>query len=239
MKLSTIFTAFAATIATVAGYETTGSKQTVDILIDYIIKETPELSQNDVANWENGDTVTLQYVVNNNEESEITVVGVTGQFKNPVNNEIVTNLTTGKVGPIAVPPGEAIKFDQKINVDLIPANYELIPHVFIAQDSLIKVIPCRGQLATIVDAAVSFFDPRLIFLELVLLITFAGLIYVGYEIWGKQYFKGVAPVKAKKVSAAKASSPVASGPSTTSDTGYDTNWIPESHLKQKKTKKVN
>ena len=77
------FTAFAATIATVAGYETTGSKQTVDILIDYIIKETPELSQNDVANWENGDTVTLQYVVNNNEESEITVVGVTGQFKNP------------------------------------------------------------------------------------------------------------------------------------------------------------
>ena len=80
MKLSTIF-AFAATITTVAGYETTGSKQTVDILIDYIIKETPELSQNDVANWENGDTVTLQYVVNNNEESEITVVGVTGQFK--------------------------------------------------------------------------------------------------------------------------------------------------------------
>ena len=75
------FTAFAATITTVAGYETTGSKQTVDILIDYIIKETPELSQNDVANWENGDTVTLQYVVNNNEESEITVVGVTGQFK--------------------------------------------------------------------------------------------------------------------------------------------------------------
>ncbi|KAF6063921.1 Increased recombination centers protein 22-2 domain protein [Candida albicans] len=198
MKLSTIFTAFAATIATVAGYETTGSKQTVDILIDYIIKETPELSQNDVANWENGDTVTLQYVVNNNEESEITVVGVTGQFKNPVNNEIVTNLTTGKVGPIAVPPGEAIKFDQKINVDLIPANYELIPYVFIAQDSLIKVIPCRGQLATIVDAAVSFFDPRLIFLELVLLITFAGLIYVGYEIWGKQYFKGVAPVKLRK-----------------------------------------
>ena len=71
-----------------------------------------------------------------------------------------------------------------------------------------------------------------------MLITFAGLIYVGYEIWGKQYFKGVAPVKAKKVSAAKASSPVATGPSTISATGYDTNWIPESHLKQKKTKKL-
>ena len=35
-------------------------------------------------------------------------------IQNPINNEIVTNLTTGKVGPIAVPPGEAIKFDQKL-----------------------------------------------------------------------------------------------------------------------------
>ena len=82
MKLSTIFTAFAATIATVAGYETTGSKQTVDILIDYIIKKHQNYLK---TTWPmgNGDTVTLQYVVNNNEESEITVVGVTGQFKTP------------------------------------------------------------------------------------------------------------------------------------------------------------
>ena len=66
-----------------------------------------------MANWENGDTVTLQYVVNNNEESEITC-RCNWSIQNPINNEIVTNLTTGKVGPIAVPPGEAIKFDQKL-----------------------------------------------------------------------------------------------------------------------------
>ena len=109
--------------------------------------------------------------------------------------------------------------------------------------SLLKIV-CLKSFHAVVNwllllMLLFHFRSKIDLLELVLLITFAGLIYVGYEIWGKQYFKGVAPVKAKKVSAAKASSPVASGPSTTSATGYDTNWIPESHLKQKKTKKVN
>ncbi|KAL6449885.1 IRC22 Increased recombination centers protein 22 [Candida maltosa Xu316] len=235
MKFSTIFTALAATIASVAAYETTGQKHTVDILIDYHIKETPDLSSTDVANWVNGDSVTLQYVVNNNEDKEIIVVGVTGQFKDPITEKIVTNLTTGKVGPINVAPGESIKFDQKINVDLIPNNYELIPHVFVAHDEVIKVIPCRGQLATIVDAAISFFDPRLIFLELVLLATFGGLLFAGYQIWGKSYIQGTAPV----VKAKKGSSPAPSSSGASTGAGYDASWIPEAHLKQKKTKKVN
>ena len=40
MKFSAILTALTATIATVAGYETSGKPHTVDILIDYSIKET-------------------------------------------------------------------------------------------------------------------------------------------------------------------------------------------------------
>ena len=235
MKFSAILTALTATIATVAGYETSGKPHTVDILIDYSIKETPEISQTDVANWVNGQKYTLEYVVNNNEETEIAVVGVTGQFKNPVTNQIVTNLTTGQVGPITVAPGESIKFEQIVDVDLIPDNYELIPHVFVAHDDLIKVIPCRGQLASIVDAAVSFFDPRLIFLELVLLATFGGIAYFVYEIWGKQYLRGTAPVK---VPVKKSGSPVAVKEASPvgSASGFDESWIPEAHLKKNKKK---
>ncbi|RCK67596.1 Increased recombination centers protein 22-2 [Candida viswanathii] len=236
MKFSTILTALTTTIAAVAGYETNGKPHTVDILIDYHIKETPEVSANDVANWINGDKYTLQYVVNNNEETEVTVVGVTGQFKNPVTNEIVTNLTTGQVGPITVQPGESIKFDQIVGVDLIPNNYELVPHVFVAHDDLIKVIPCRGQLTTVVDAVVSFFDPRLIFLELVLLVTFGGVVYFIYEIWGKQYLNGIAPVKAGAVR--KSASPVDKKEASPSGSasGFDESWIPEAHLKKNKKK---
>ncbi|EER35196.1 conserved hypothetical protein [Candida tropicalis MYA-3404] len=233
MKFSTILTALTAVIATVAGYETSGKPHTVDILIDYSIKETPELSQNDVANWVNGDKYTLEYVVSNNEETEIAVVGVTGQFKNPVTNQIVTNLTTGQVGPITVAPGESIKFEQIVDVDLMANNYELFPYVFVAHDDLIKVIPCRGQLTSVVDATISFFDPRLILLELVLLVTFGAAAYFIYEIWGKQYLKGTAPVK---VPARKSGSTVSKKGASATASGFDESWIPEAHLKKNKKK---
>ncbi|KAI5966928.1 IRC22 [Candida pseudojiufengensis] len=236
MKLSAIITALTTSIACISGYETTG-KETVDILTDYRIKETPEVTQKDVANWVNGDEITLQYTVNNNEPEEITVIGVTGSFTNPVTNQIVTNLTQGRVGPVVIPPGKSEIFEQTISVDLIPNNYELIPQVFIAHEELIKVLPCRGQLASVIDKTISFFDPRLIFLEIVLLASFIALAYLGYEIWGKSYFKGTAPVKAVKVKKTGVS-PAPVGSASTGATTYDINWIPEGHIKQKKTKKV-
>ncbi|CAI5758142.1 unnamed protein product [Candida verbasci] len=235
MKFSSILSTIALITSTVIAYETTGN-EVVDIVIDYSIKENPEISKNDVATWTNGDEVTLEYILENQEKSDITIIGVTGQFQNPVTNQIVTNLTTGKIGPITVASGEAVKFDQKINVDLIASNYELIPQIFIAHEDLIKVIPCRGQLMQISDKSISLFDPRLLFLELVLLVSFIGLAYVVYEIWGKQYlkFNNSTTVKVKKTAAKPAA--VSQG-STTS--GYDVNWIPEGHLKAKKSKKVN
>lgn len=238
MKVFTLLAAAAASIATVVGYET-AEKQFVDILIEYQIVQTPEVTKNDVAQWTNGDEVTLKYNIVNNEEKEVTVIGVTGQFTNPVTNEIVTNLTQGRVGPLSIPPGQSATFEQNIGIDVIPNNYELIPQVFFAHDELIKVIPCRGQLATVADKSISFFDPRLIFLELVLLASFAGIAYLAYQIWGKKYIQGTAPVKVKKTTAVT-SVPAGAGVSTTATgaSGYDVNWIPEGHLKQKKTKKV-
>lgn len=237
MKFLNIVATLAASIASVAAYETTG-KETIDILVDYNIKETPEVSKSDVASWTNGEQITLEYTLSNNEESDVTVIGVTGQFLNPVTKEVVTNLTQGRIEPVAVAPGKSVKFEQAISVNLIPNNYELVPQVFIVQGDLVKLLPCRGQLASVLDKAISFFDPRLIFLELVLLATFGGLVYLAYQIWGKNYIKGTAPVKVKK--SAKSPSPDAASASAGSSTGagYDVNWIPEGHLKQKKTKKV-
>ncbi|CAK9439520.1 uncharacterized protein LODBEIA_P36200 [Lodderomyces beijingensis] len=241
MKFFNFFAAAALTsIASVSAYETT-EKQVVDILIDYSITQTPELTRNDVAEWINGDEVTIEYHVNNNEAEEITVIGVTGQFTNPVTNEVVTNLTQGRVGPLTIAPGTSGSFKQNIGIDLVPDNYELVPQVFIAHQDLIKVIPCRGQLASVSDKVISFLDPRLIFLELVLLASLGGVAYLAYEIWGKKYLHGVSAAKAKKtqVSApASAGAGAGAGAGASTASGYNVDWLPEGHLKQKKTKKV-
>ncbi|KAI5960256.1 IRC22 [Candida margitis] len=238
MKFSNIIAVLSASIASVSAYQTTG-KETVDILVDYSIKETPEVTKNDVASWTNGEEITIQYTLSNNEETEISIIGVTGQFLNPVTKEAVTNLTQGRIGPVQVAAGQSARFEQTVAVNLVPNNYELVPQVFIVQGELVKVIPCRGQLASVLDKAISFFDPRLIFLEVVLLASFAGLLYLAYQIWGKNYIQGTAPVVKTKKSV-KSPSPVATSSSAGSSTGagYDVNWLPEGHLKQKKTKKV-
>ncbi|KAI5952113.1 IRC22 [Candida theae] len=236
MKFFNIIAVLSASIASISAYETTG-KETVDILVDYNIKETPEVSKNDVASWTNGEQITLQYTLNNNEETDVTVIGVTGQFLNPVTRQVVTNLTQGRIEPVAVAPGKSVRFEQSINVNLVPNNYELVPQVFIVQGDLVKLIPCRGQLASVLDKAISFFDPRLIFLEVVLLATFGGLLYLAYQVWGKSYVQGTAPVKVKK-SVRSPSPVVSSSAGSSTGAGYDVNWIPEGHLKQKRTKKV-
>ncbi|KAI3403137.1 IRC22 [Candida oxycetoniae] len=229
MKIFTLLAAAAASIATVSGYNVI-DRQYVDISIEYSIVQTPEITEKNVAQWVNGDEVTLQYKLENNEKSVVTVIGVGGMFANPVTNEIVTNLTRGQIGPITVAPGTSSVFEQRIGVDLIPDNYQLVPQVFIAHEDLIKVVACRGQLASVADKSISFFDPRLIFLELVLIASLAGLGYLVYDIWGKRYFAATQPVKVKKTTDATKV--------TSTGSGYDVNWVPESHLKQKKTKKV-
>lgn len=224
-----------AAIRPAVAYEMT-EEHPVDIVVDFQIRESPEIGASDVANWFNGDTVTIAYEVQNNEKSEVNIIGVTGQFKNPITGEIITNLTTGKVGPLAIASGESSGFEQTIGVNLIPGNYELVPFVFFAHEDVVKVLPVRGQLVTVADAPVSLFDPRLILVELILIASAAGALYLGYEIWGKKYIRGTAPVQARK--AASPSSGVSSGRGTPSGSSYDVNWIPEGHLKQTKTKKV-
>lgn len=241
MKFSTIVSTLAVIASTVinpvAAYETTNDQHAVDVLVDFQIVETPEVTNADVANWFNGDSMTLAYSIENNEQNPITVIGVTGQFKNPITGEVITNLTTGRIEPLAIEVGQTDGFEQVISVNLIPGNYELVPYIFFAEGEVIKALPVRGQLVTVAERPISLFDPRLILVELILVASAVGVLYIGYELWGKNYIRGTAPVVAPK-KAASPSSGVSSGRATPSGSSYDVNWIPEGHLKQTKTKKA-
>lgn len=193
--------------------------------VSYVITEYPEVTHTDVAEFSNGETISLQYTATNNEDDKITIVGLGGAFRNPNNNEIRSNLSAQSVGPVILAPGESEVFVQKIPLDLLPDNYLLTPQLFIAFQDDLKLVQARGQLAIISDVPVSIFDPQLLVLEAILVVTFGGLFYAVYSIWGKSYFAGTAPTKKKVSEAAKS-------------TAVDPNWFPESHIKQKKTKKA-
>lgn len=235
MKLSfSIITALVSVAASVIAAPVDQEKTTesINFLVDYSISEFPQISNTDVAELTNGESISLEYTVTNNEDKEISVVGVSGSFRDPANGQIKTNLTAAAVGPVIVSAGESANFIQKIDLNLVANNYLLTPQIFVAVEEELKFIQARGQLASVSDVPISFFNPQLLFLEAVLLATIGGILYVVYDIWGKKYIAGTAPIT-KPVK--KASSP---SPAPSTGKSYNAEWIPEGHLKQKKSKKA-
>mmetsp|Transcript_1897 Transcript_1897/g.1865 ORF Transcript_1897/g.1865 Transcript_1897/m.1865 type:complete len:238 (+) Transcript_1897:51-764(+) len=236
MKLSfSIITALVAVASSAIAAPIDPEKATgsINFVVDYKISELPEITNTDVAELTNGEAISLQYSVENNEDKEISIVGVGGSFRDPANGNIKTNLTGAAVGPVLVPAGEKASFIQKIEVNLVADNYLLTPQIFVAVEDDLKFIQARGQLASVNDLPISFFNPQLLFLEAILVATLGGILYVVYDIWGKKYIEGTAPIiKTSK----KASSP--SPISVATGKSYNSEWIPEAHLKQKKSKKA-
>lgn len=236
MKLSfSVITALVAvaTSAIAAPIDPEKATESINFVVDYSISEFPQISNTDVAELTNGEDISLEYKVTNKEDKDISVVGLGGSFRDPANGNIKTNLTAAAVGPVLVAAGETTSFIQKIDLNLVADNYLLTPQIFVAVEDELKFIQARGQLASVKDVPISFFNPHLLFLEAILLATIGGVLYVVYDIWGKKYIEGTVPIsKPSKKSSSPSPVTVATGKS------YNSEWIPEGHLKQKKSKKA-
>lgn len=190
--------------------------------IDYSIEEVE--SSTGVLELFNSDTITLVYKVENGADSEhaLNIIGVSGTFNDPASNEIVSNITTGSVGPIILENGQSQQFKQAINLNLVPNNYILKPIVYMAVKDQIVPVSVKPLLANVSDIPISIFNPQLLFLELVLIASLGVVGLVLYDLFGKKYVNNIVPKKTVK----KDSAPVESSK------GYDSSWIPKHHIKK-------
>lgn len=231
MKFSKVI-AFAASIVSVIAAEAEQQAEqqvTSKFEVDYTIVGLPGVTGQDVAEIKNGEEFIIEYTFSNNEETDAIVTAVGGAIIDPVANAIAANLTTSAIGPVSVIPGESQTFRQKINVDMVPNKYVLAPFIYLSFEGKMSALQVRGQLVDVDDVPISFFNPQLLILEAALISTFGAILYFVYDVWGKKYIQGTAPVsRAKK----------AASPSATSTAVLDESWIPETHLKQKKSKKA-
>ncbi|WPK23652.1 hypothetical protein PUMCH_000894 [Australozyma saopauloensis] len=198
--------------------------------LSYIIENQPELGVQQVLEILNSDPLSIYYTLVNNEEHDITVMGLGGVFLSPLNGEPVVNITASSIGPIVIKSGEKDEFRQKVNLDMDTGNYVLVPNVYAAYQGKMKVVDARQQMVSVTEVPLSLLNPQLLFVELVMLAVVAGLVQFFYPSFLSNYFKGTAPVKVPRA-----------GKSSGSSTAYDPNWIPKSHLsttKKTKTRKA-
>lgn len=231
MKFFTLALGFLSAVGAVRAFEEevqqpveipTEGRQLSNFNIDYKIEEYPDLAPTDMAKLLVGETIKLFYNFTNEEDVELNVVGLGGAFRDPITGANQVNLTATSLGPVKVAPGETANFRQSINLQMEAGNFFLVPQVFVAFEDSLKVIQVRGQMATVEDVPISFFNPQLLLLEAIFVALIGGVGYFFFYNQFQTYFKKTTPAKTVPVS---------------QSSGFDPLWLPEHHqTTQRKSK---
>lgn len=191
---------------------------------DYIIKSRPDVKSQEVAQFDQGEEITVLHTVTNNEEDDLSIIGLGGTLIDPSTGEVAVNLSANSVGPIIIHSGELTSVGQKMALNIVPGNYALSPQIYVAFKDEIKAIQARKQLAIVKEVPVSLTSPHLLFLELLFVITLVFVVKLGFPTQKRSTVSN-----GKK--AARASS-----------SGIDESWLPPIHQqlgKKRRTKRKN
>lgn len=189
--------------------------------IEYYIEEHEDVKASDIAQLNLGETVTFHYDIKNTDDIAFTVVGLGGEFFDPLTGNQLVNLTAHSIDPTPVEPGEAGLVRQKIMIDFPARDYVYAPVLYVAYEEQLQAVPVRTQLVTVDEPSVSIFNPQLLFLELLFIGAIGAYVYHYHGKAVKLYFIDAPPAKREQ------SSGSASG----------ANWLPKQyHAVQKKSK---
>ncbi|KAK9468672.1 hypothetical protein V1512DRAFT_257640 [Lipomyces arxii] len=175
-----------------------------------------------------------------NEEDEDAIIQVAGGALFEVGKEetAIENITAIRVGPIDVTAHGEKSIEYEFKIDREPKEYFLRIGLLIEyQNNLVQYL---GYNSTIIvqDAAISFFDPQLLFLYIILSGFFGGLGYFVYNSYLKSYIVKKPASKKRTVKSATSPEPAVSSATGASATTYDESWIPEHHLRSKSPKPI-
>ncbi|KAK9434234.1 hypothetical protein V1505DRAFT_359584 [Lipomyces doorenjongii] len=186
----------------------------------------------------NTQSTNLEITLRNEEDNEAIVQVAGGALFEVGKDTALENITAVRVGPLAVAPHTTASVAYSFVLDREPKDYFLRVGLLIEYEG--QLVQYLGYNSTITtqDPPLSFFDPQMIFLYLILSGIFGVGGYYVYNTYVKSYF---APKNTSGKKRAKAVTPVTPS-STTAETtgsaakGYDESWIPEHHLRSKNPK---
>ncbi|KAI1976991.1 hypothetical protein LOZ53_002024 [Ophidiomyces ophidiicola] len=221
-----------------------------------VVKEMPTINVNVSTTFPNSEVFGVKLVNGlptnaqlkfiNNEPEPVTVSVIGGSLwtlSTPAQN--VRNLTTSRPG-IEVASNSEATIGYDISTELLPQDLALnLAAVVSRKDGLLFTIPAFDGPVSIVEPAMSIFDPQVIFLYVVVLGSFVGACYLFYTLWIAPYF----PQK-RKPAKAHDRTKKSSRDQTGVDSGdqapetpavaksYDTEWIPAHHINRPEARKV-
>ncbi|KAI9317634.1 hypothetical protein BX666DRAFT_1856830, partial [Dichotomocladium elegans] len=188
------------------------------------LEVTAQFPDNPFGLITNGQRNNVLMTVTNKEKADFTVLAISGKVSLPENpDKILRNLTALRYNA-AVPADGSVDVPFTFYSEFAPGDLALTIFLdVLTEEKILRVVGYDG-IITVVDPEISWFDPQLIFLYIVL-----GAIGLGVSYIIRKAFFGGSKLKAKK-----AKEPAAQ-PSHRDEKGQmilDESWIPEQYLKQ-------
>jgi hypothetical protein len=212
----------------------------------------------------NGHATQALLAFDNKEKEPVKVAFIGGSLSSlkplaaglPLSAAIVRNFTSTRYD-LEIPAGDKQTVPYSFTTDLNPQDLRLnLIAIVSSSKGAVYQVQAFNETVSVVEAATSIFDPQIIFLYLILLGSFAGVLYFVYKQWIEDLFpqlkkggKGGERAKRSSGGSKKAIDPVdqvsvigADGPTVTSGAlaqqAYDESWIPEHHINRPAAKRV-
>ncbi|CCD22980.1 Irc22p NDAI_0A08270 [Naumovozyma dairenensis CBS 421] len=206
-------------------------QNTINLNITYEINERLDADKSEFLEFYNDELATLNYTFVNNEDRNITIMGIGGHILSMPNGEMAANITVGKVGPILVGINETARFQQQLQFHLDEGQYYLIPIVHITDDDITKIelgeevptmkVTVPPSFVQIVEPPLPFFSFEFLSVELFLVAIIGGASYYYFV-----YRPNTITQDLKKKNKKKAAKTVAG-----SSEEDKSEWLPEQYKK--------
>lgn len=182
----------------------------INLDVSYHIDEQPGADLSEAMEFAFEESVTFNFKFQNNEDDNITVVGISGSvISNPDGYE-VANITAQDIGPFVVPINETIQFQTRIQLNLPEGSFFLAPLLFTVKDEELVKVGIRPLAIYVSPPPMSFFNPSFISVQVIFGLVVVAISYV------------LLNLKKQSVKRTKKS---------TSPRKVDESWLPDSYKK--------
>ena len=167
----------------------------LDIVYNIEDREAPA-TPTDPISFDQNEVVMLNYTLVNNEDCDISIVGVSGEILSYPSGESVTKISFGEMENLYAKPNETLQFRQKIVINLEPGMYYLFPMIHVTNETAAAIVKENPDLAEIEDIEdkkknvvvnstilnieeplMSIFNPQFLSIQLIILVIAGGLSY--------------------------------------------------------------
>ncbi|AQZ13798.1 IRC22 (YEL001C) [Zygosaccharomyces parabailii] len=152
--------------------------QFIDFNVTYNIVEKPAFDPSAGLEFSMEEIATFNYSFTNNENSNISVIGVAGTvIANPEGYQ-VANITEQSVGPVPIAVNETANFQSGIQLLLPEGAFYLLPVLFILKDEKVMKIGIRPLLINVNPPPMSLLNPSFLSVQILLGLLIAAATYV-------------------------------------------------------------